>query len=142
MSIDAGSFFEEMPQALPLYHAFAERILLEYPNAQVRIQKSQISFFDRHPFAYVWLPIRKMKNRPDVYMILSFGLTRQLDNPRIVEVAEPYPHRFTHHLIIQNQSEIDEKLMNWISEAYYVARSDNHGTVYSEIQRPDRHGTV
>lgn len=64
-----------------------------------------------------------MKNRPDAYMIISFGLTRQLDSPRIVEVAEPYPHRFTHHLLIQNQSEIDKELINWISEAYYVARN-------------------
>lgn len=121
MYIETGSFFDKIPQALPLYKMFAEKVLAEYPDVQIKIQKSQISFSNKHQFAFVWLPIRKMKDRSDIYIIVSFGLSYHLDSPRIVEATEPYPNRWMHHLIIQNRSEIDTELMNWIKEAYDFA---------------------
>jgi predicted transport protein len=121
MDIETGLFFEKMPQALPLYEIFGEKVLAEYPDVQVKIQKTQISFSNKHQFAFVWLPIRKMKNRPDIYIIVSFGLSYPLESPRIVEATEPYPNRWTHHVIIQEQNEIDAELMGWIKEAYDFA---------------------
>ena len=121
MDIETGLFFDKIPQALSLYKVFAEKVLAEYPDVQIKIQKSQISFSNKHQFAFVWLPIRKMKNRPDIYIIVSFGLTYRLGSPCIVEATEPYPNRWTHHLIIQNRSEVDTELMSWIKEAYDFA---------------------
>lgn len=121
MDIETGLFFDKIPQALSLYKVFAEKVLAEYPDVQIKIQKSQISFSNKHQFAFVWLPIRKMKNRPDIYIIVSFGLSYRLDSPRIAETTEPYPNRWTHHLIIQNRSDVDTELMSWIKEAYYFA---------------------
>ena len=123
MDIQVGSFFAQMPQAIPLYQAFAEKISAVYPDVQIKVQKSQISFTNRHPFAFIWLPVRKVKDRPDVYMIVSFGLSRRIDSPRIVEAVEPYPHRWTHHIIVQDPGEIDAELMEWIKESYnYTAQ--------------------
>lgn len=119
--IETSLFFENMPQALPLYRVFAEKVVAEYPDVQITFHKSQISFSNNHQFAFVWLPIRKMKNRPDIYIIISFGLSHRLNSPRIVEAVEPYPNRWTHHLIIKNRSEVDTELMNWINEAYDFA---------------------
>ncbi len=121
MDIETSSFFDKMPQALPLYKMFAEKVSAKYPDVQIKIQKSQISFSNKHQFAFVWLPIRKMKNRPDIYIVVSFGLSYRLDSPRIVEATEPYPNRWIHHLIIQTRSEVDTELMNWIKEAYDFA---------------------
>lgn len=115
------NIFSKAPQAEPLYTVFAKKILAEFPDTKIKFQKTQISFFNRHQFAFVWLPIRKMKNRPDIYIIVSFGLSYRLDSPRIVEATEPYPNRWTHHLIIQNASEVDAELMNWIREAHNFA---------------------
>ncbi len=121
MDIEMDLFFKKMPQAFPLYKMFAEKVLAEYPDVQIKIQKSQISFSNKHQFAFVWLPIRKMKNRPDVYIIVSFGLSHRYDSPRIVEATESYPNRWVHHLIIQNPTEIDMELMSWMKEAYDFA---------------------
>lgn len=121
MAIETGSFFDKVPQALPLFNIFAENVLAEYPDVRIKIQKTQISFSNKHQFAFVWLPIRKIKNRPDIYIIVSFGLSYRLDSPRIVEASEPYPNRWIHHLIIQDFSEVNEELMNWIKEAYDFA---------------------
>ena len=126
MDIKMGSFFDKIPQASPLYKMFAEKVLAEYPDVQIKIQKSQISFSNKHQFAFIWLPIRKIKNRPDIYIIVSFGLSYRLDSPRIVEATEPYPNRWIHHLIIQTRSEVDTELMNWIKEAYDFAVKKRH----------------
>jgi hypothetical protein len=57
-----------------------------------------------------------MKNRPDTYIIVSFSLPRPLDAPRIVQSAEPYPNRWTHHAIIQDPQEIDSELMDGLKK--------------------------
>lgn len=121
MQLNSYNIFSKAPQAEPLYTVFAKKILAEFPDTKIKFQKTQISFSNRHQFAFVWLPIRKMKNRPDIYIIVSFGLSYRLDSPRIVEATEPYPNRWTHHLIIQNASEVDAELMNWIREAHNFA---------------------
>ena len=119
--MDVILFFNKIPQALPLYLAFEEIIREKYPDVNIKVQKSQISFSNKHGFAYIWLPIRKMKGRPAVYLIVSFGLPYRLDSPRIVEAAEPYPNRWTHHVIIKSLKDIDEKLMEWIDLSYHFS---------------------
>lgn len=114
-------FFARIPQAIPLYKQLVARISTVYSDVKITVQKTQISFCHKHPFAFVWLPIRKMRNRPDVYIIVSFGLSRRIISPRIVEAVEPYPNRWTHHVILQNPEEVDDELMNWIHEAYEFA---------------------
>jgi hypothetical protein len=121
VDFDTGLFFDKTPQALPLYMLFAEKVCAEYPSVQIKVQKSQIAFSNKHNFAFVWLPIRKMKNRPDIYIVVSFGLPYRVDSPRIIQAIEPYPNRWTHHAIIKNQNEIDTELMDWIKEAHDFA---------------------
>lgn len=114
-------FFDSMPQALPLYAVFAEKVRVKYPDVKIKIQKSQIALSNKHGFAFVWLPPRKIKGRPAVYLIISFGLPHRLESPRIVEAVEPYPNRWTHHVIVENPNDIDEELMEWIDQAYQHA---------------------
>lgn len=111
-------FFEKMPDAIPLYEAVKNRIFSSMTDVNIKIQKSQIAFYYERNFAYVWLPVRKVKNRPEAYIILSFGLGRRLENPRITESVEAAPGRWTHHVIIQDAEEIDEEIMGWLQQAY------------------------
>lgn len=41
-------FFEKYPNALPLYEKLKERILDEIPGVQMKVQKTQISFINKH----------------------------------------------------------------------------------------------
>lgn len=119
--MDTGLFFDKMPQARQLYKVLAEKICSEYPSVQIKVQKSQIVFSNKHNFAFVWLPIHKIRNRPDVYIVVSFGLPVRINSSRIIESIEPYPNRWTHHVIVQDQNEIDKELMGWIKAAYDFA---------------------
>lgn len=110
-------FFASDPTVLPLYRAL-EVQLLALGNVTAKHQKTQISFYARKGFAWVWLPPHKVKGRPAHYFVLSLSLNRQLSSPRIAEAFEPYPGRWMHHLILSAPEDLDEELLAWLREAY------------------------
>ena len=111
-------FFQQDMEALPLYERLESLILDRIPDVQIKVQKSQISFYNRHMFACVsFAKVRKAKERPDHYIVVTFGLDHRLDSPRIDVATEPYPNRWTHHVLISSPSEINDELMGWIQEA-------------------------
>ena len=118
MNSDLLFFFDGKPGQLSLYEAVEERILSEIENVRIKVQKTQISFANRRNFAFVsLLPVRKAKERPEFYITVSFGLAYRLDSPRVDVAVEPYPNRWTHHVLISSEEEIDGELMRWIREA-------------------------
>ena len=118
ISGDELFFFDEKPAAFPLYEAFAKRLLAEIDDVTVKVRKTQISFSNRYNFAFVsLLPVRKAKARPETYITVTFGLRYKKESPRIDAATEPYPNRWTHHMLISSVDEIDDELMGWIKEA-------------------------
>ena len=126
MDATTFSFFDKMPEALPLYEAIREWICLEFGNVTVKVQKTQIAFANRHQFAFVSLPFRR-KGWPEVCVVLTFGLGRRVEHPRIAEVVEPYPGRWTHHVVVQRADEVDEEVKEWVREAYWFAEGKGRG---------------
>lgn len=118
MNQDIALFFDKMPGALSLYEVFERRVFSGIGGVNIKVQKTQISFSNRYNFAFVsLLPVRKKKERPEVYIVVTFGLGHQVISPRIDAVSEPYPGRFTHHVLVSEEEEIDEELMGWVKEA-------------------------
>ncbi len=118
MTPDILFFFEQKAEALPLYQLLEQKILSEIQNVSIRVQKTQISFSNRRNFAFVsFLPVKKAKDRPKAYITVTFGLGYRVDSPRIDGAVEPYPNRWTHHVLISSVGEIDGELMGWIKEA-------------------------
>jgi len=123
MTIDELLFFNTRPQALPIYEAVAAKIDARYDIVNIRVQKTQITFSNAHNFAAVSTTFYKKKGWPDVYIVLSFGLFHRIDHPRIWASSEPYPNRWTHHVVIASVEEVDDVIMEWIAEAYDCAMS-------------------
>ena len=118
ISGDELFFFNEKPAALPLYEAFVERLLAEVGDVTVKVRKTQISFSNKYNFAFVsLLPVRRAKERPETYITVTFGLSYKKESPRIDAASEPYPNRWTHHMLIASEEEIEGELMDWIKEA-------------------------
>lgn len=115
---DVLFFFNKDPAALPLYEAFESHVLAEAGNVTIRVQKTQITYTNPKVFAAVsFLPVRKKAQRPEHYVTVTLGLNRRLDSPRVDAASEPYPARWTHHLLISSPEEIDDELMAWVREA-------------------------
>ena len=118
ISGDELFFFNEKPVALPLYEAFATRLLAEIDNVTIKVRKAQISFSNKYNFAFVsLLPVRRAKERPKTWITVTFGLRYKKESPRIDVASEPYPNRWMHHMLIFSVDEIDDELMGWIKEA-------------------------
>lgn len=122
MGEDILSFFQKEPRALPLYQALEKKILGELREVSVKVHKTQISFSSKRGFAFASLPRFSRKARPEAALILSFGLSHRLEHPRIWQAVEPYPNRWTHHVILAGPKDVDEEVMAWIKEAYDFAR--------------------
>lgn len=118
MDTDPGAFFAACPQAEPLYKTLLERMMEALPPFELRMSRTQISFYNRYGFACVSLPRRRLKEGQRAYLTVSFGLGRRDEHPRIAQIANPYPGRYTHHLEITDASGIDAELMAWLKEAY------------------------
>ena len=122
--LDILLFFEGKPFALSLFQMLEQRILSEIPDVSVKVQKTQITFLNRHNFAFVsFLPVHRAKERPAEYITVSSGLDCRRESPRIDTASEPYPNRWTHHMMITSAEEIDDELMCWIREAAVFSAS-------------------
>ena len=118
MTLDEMMFFDGRPAALPLYEKLKGSILAEVPEARIEVKKTQISFFAKHMFAAAsFTPVRKAKDRPDPFLTVTFGLPYRVASGRIDAAVEPYPGRWTHHVMIGSAEEVDAELMGWIREA-------------------------
>ena len=85
------------------------------------MQKTQITFSGRRVYGCVSHPRAKAQRGG---LLVTFGLGRPLEeNPRVIYRSEPYPNRFTHHVLLQDESGLDEELMAWLQEAYEFSES-------------------
>ena len=115
---EALLFFDGHPGAIPLYLAFDGAVRKTVRVDRVKVQKTQISYYNKHLFACVsLLQVRKAAKRPRDYITVTLGMDHALESPRVDAVSEPYPGRFTHHLMISSVDEIDEELMDWVKQA-------------------------
>ena len=118
MNSDILFFFGAHMDALPMYEKLEEQILAGILDVKIKAAKTQITFANKRGFAFVsFNPCRRAAQRPKVWMTLSFGLGYRQESPRIDVATEPYPGRWTHHVMVGSVEEIDEELMNWIKEA-------------------------
>ena len=120
---DVLFFFDGKPLELALYEALFRHLEAEFPDASVRVQKSQISFYGRHLFGAASLPVRRKNSWPEHCIVLTIGLSHRLSSPRVAVATEPYPGRWTHHILISDEVQIDSELLGWLREAWAFAES-------------------
>lgn len=117
-------FFEKQFRAMGLYQRLEEEILRRVPDSLVKTARTQITFANPRGFAFVsFLPVRPAARRPKPYLTVSFGLGCRKESLRIDAAVEPYPNRWTHHVMIGSEEEIDGELLDWIAEAAAFSRA-------------------
>ena len=120
---DTLFFFDQHQAVYPLYACFQEKLLARFPESRIKVQKSQISYYNRHLYACVsFLKVKKKAELPDDYFVLTLGLSAPLESDRVAVKTEPYPGRWTTHFVISSPSDLDEKLFDWIELAYSFAQ--------------------
>ena len=120
---DVLFFFDGKPAELALYETLFRHMEEVFPDASVKVQKSQISFYGRHLFGAVSLPVRRKKNWPEHCIVVTIGLSHPLESPRAAVSVEPYPGRWTNHVLVSEASQVDEELLEWLNEAWAFEES-------------------
>lgn len=118
MTDDELLFFDSMPQMLPIYEAFCQGLADRGLAFTAKVSRTQISLRNRYVFAAVSLPWRKVKSWPEEYLLVSLGLSYHKESPRVAVATEPYPNRWTHHILLTTPKEVDAELLDWTEEAY------------------------
>ena len=113
---DRMALFEGVPGGFALYMALEARILALCPQAEIRPKKTQVGFFDGCCFAIVSPPLRGKAG-----VTLTLGLPEKLDSGRVLAATQPYPGRWTHHILIRSAAEIDDELTAWLRAAHNFA---------------------
>ena len=122
LDTDTLMFFDQHLDVLPLYQAFEEILFDSFSVVNKRVQKTQITFSNRHIFACVsFARVKRKVELPMRYIVITLGLPAPLDSERIAVKTEPYPGRWTHHIVVSTPEELDEELLSWIKTAYTFA---------------------
>ena len=120
---DVLFFFDGKPLELSLYQTLFLRLDAAFPEGKVKVQKSQISFYGKHLFAMVSIPVRRKKGWPEHCLMVTFGLDHRENHSRITVATEPYPNRWTHHVLVSERREIDTQLMDWLVQSWVFAEN-------------------
>ena len=116
---DTLLFFGGHERALPLFAALEEQIFARFPEAQKRVQKTQIGYFHRHVFACLsFARVKRRAELPESWLTLTLGLPYALRSPRAAARTEVYPGRWTTHIVLGSTDELDGELLGWLEEAY------------------------
>lgn len=121
---DTLLFFDQHKTIYPLYEQFQKKLFARFPESRIKVQKSQISYYNRHLYACVsFLKVKKKAELPEDYFVLTLGLPAPLKSGRAAAKTEPYPGRWTTHFVISSPSDLDEEQFDWIGQAYQFAQT-------------------
>ena len=124
MNPEVRMFFDPHPDSLQLYEAFAGEMAARFPETRVRVQKTQITFSNRRVYACVsFLRVKRKVELPASWFTLTLGLPYPLETPRVAAKVEPYPGRWTTHIVLSDPSELDAELFGWVEQAVAFAES-------------------
>ena len=90
--MDTILFFDPHPDVLPLFQAFEAVLFETFPEVKRRVQKTQITYYNRHVFACIsFARLKRKAELPEGYMVITLGLPTPLDSERVAVKTEPYP---------------------------------------------------
>lgn len=69
-----------------------------------------------------FLRVKPKAALPEHYFVLTLGLPAPLDSARVAGKTEPYPGRWTTHIVVSKPEELDEELFDWVEQAYVFAQ--------------------
>jgi hypothetical protein len=110
-----ADFFAGSPTGLAIHDRVAG-LVAAMGDVESRVSRSQVAFRHGRGFAYVWRPAQYV--RSEVPAVLSIALPREVESPRFKEVVHPSPRVWMHHLEVNEVSEVDDEVRDWLREAW------------------------
>jgi hypothetical protein len=117
--VTLDEFFGPFPASRLIFNALLAAIESAGP-AQISVGRSQIAFRRRKAFAWAWIPARYLRGRT-APLVLTLSFPARNPSPRWKEIVQPAPDRFTHHLELWSEGDIDQDVIRWLHESWEAA---------------------
>ena len=117
MTLD--EYFNGNNQSRLLFDCLRE-IVESLGPVEILVQQSQVAFRRNKSFAYAWMPGKYLPGR-GAPLVLTIGFRRRDMSPRWKKVVGAAPGRYTHHMEIHSQNDIDDEVCAWLKEAWKSA---------------------
>lgn len=124
MTAEILGFLGGDPRRIALFEA-VEAAISALGDCGLSVAKTQLSWGNPYKFAFLSKPPRSLvrQGRPEDCLLLSFGLDHREEHPRIAAAANPYPDRWTHHVVLSEPGDVDQTVKNWLENAYFFAKN-------------------
>lgn len=106
------------PKGLAVCRAIQEAVSV-IGDASMTVTRSQVAFWRRRGFAYVWRPGQYVSS--DVPAVLTIALPSEVESGRFKKVVHPSANVWIHHLELHDADELDDQVLGWLAEAYAAA---------------------
>lgn len=83
----------------------------------VKITKSQVALRSKKTIVIAWVP-EKYLQREAAPLVLTFSFPQRDPSKRWKEVVQISPHRFTHHLELYSENDLDAEVLGWLEHAW------------------------
>lgn len=117
MTLD--EFFNGREAARHIFDVLSAAIAVLGP-AEVRVTVSQVAFRRGKAFAWAWIPGMYLAGR-GAPLVLTLSFPERSASPRWKQIVEPAPGRFTHHLELWSEADVDAEVRGWLREAWEAA---------------------
>ena len=113
MTAEVLAFLGGAPGPISLFEAWEEAVLA-CGESTMKVSKTQISWGNPLQFAVLSQPRRAAQRRTGA-LLATLGLGRRVEHPHILQAVEPYPGRWTHHLLLTAPEDVDGLLAAWLA---------------------------
>jgi len=114
--VELDDFFAGYSDSRCIFNAVRQAIEALGPSTMT-VTRSQVAFRRRRPFAWAWIPDRYLHGG-HAPLVLSLALKYRHPSPRWKQVVEPAPGKFMHHLELNSPVDLDDEVVQWISQAW------------------------
>lgn len=114
--ITLDEFFAGQDASKRLFETL-RRSVESFGPVEIKVTKSQIAFRRHKAFAWAWMPGKYLHGKT-APLVLTLALCKRDTSPRWKEIVAPRPGRFTHHLELYSNDDIDEEVHGWLREAW------------------------
>lgn len=117
--ITRDEYFAGRDDSRRIFEAIRAAIVALGPSS-LRVTRSQIAFVRQRSFAWAWIPGKYLR-RAAAPLVLTLAFPHRDPSPRWREIVEPSPGKFTHHLELAREADIDDEVRAWLRRAWEAA---------------------
>ncbi|HOY46357.1 MAG TPA: DUF5655 domain-containing protein [Candidatus Dojkabacteria bacterium] len=104
--------FQNKEDQRDLFNSYIDFVRENVGDFKIEAVSCCIHLVNTFTFSAVWILKDKIR--------IDFASPEKLSNTRIFKTEQPSANRYVHYLDIETKDNLNEELINWLKQAYYL----------------------